>query len=184
MLIAILVVVVLIVIWGISAYNGFVRGENDVEEAFSTMDVYLKKRYDLIPNLVETVKGYASHESKTLQSVIAARNAVGAASTTNEKIASEAGLTQALRSINIVAEQYPDLKANQNFQELMTQLKSVEEDIANARKYYNGCVKKFNIRLKSFPTSIIGSMFHYEKKTLFEVASEEERNNVKVSFDN
>lgn len=184
MLIAILVVVALIVIWGISAYNGFVRGENDVEEAFSTMDVYLKKRYDLIPNLVETVKGYASHESKTLQSVIAARNAVGAASTTNEKIASEAGLTQALRSINIVAEQYPDLKANQNFQELMGQLKSVEEDIANARKYYNGCVKKFNIRLKSFPTSIIGSMFHYEKKTLFEVTSEEERNNVKVSFDN
>jgi LemA protein len=180
--IIIIAIVVIILVWGISTYNGFVRGQNDVEEAFSTMDVYLKKRYDLIPNLVETVKGYAKHESETLQNVVAARNAAGMAKTTNERIEKEAELTQALRSINVVAEQYPDLKANTNFTELMTQLQTVEGDIANARKYYNGCVKKFNIKLQSFPSNLIGSMFHYEKKTLFEVASEAERENVKVSF--
>ncbi len=180
--IIIIAIVVIILVWGISAYNGFVRGQNDVEEAFSTMDVYLKKRYDLIPNLVETVKGYAKHESETLQNVVAARNAAGMAKTTNERIEKEAELTQALHSINVVAEQYPDLKANTNFTELMTQLQTVEGDIANARKYYNGCVKKFNIKLQSFPSNLIGSMFHYEKKTLFEVASEAERENVKVSF--
>lgn len=181
-IIIIVAVVAVILLWGVSTYNGFVRGENNVEEAFSTMDVYLKKRFDLIPNLVETVKGYAKHESETLQNVIAARNAAGAASTPSERMEKEAALTQALRSINVVAEQYPDLKANQNFTELMNQLQAVELDIANARKYYNGCVKKFNIKLQSFPSNLIGSMFHYEKKALFEVASEAERENVKVSF--
>ena len=178
-LIIVLVVAAVVLVWGISTYNGFVRGDVNVEEAFATMDVYLKKRFDLIPNLVETVKGYAAHEAETLKSVIAARNAVGAATTPSEKFESEAGLSQALRSINIVAEQYPDL----NFQELMTQLQAVEGDIANARKYYNACVKKFNVRLKSFPSNIIGSMFHFEMKTMFEVSSEMERENVKVSFD-
>lgn len=182
-LIIVLVVAAVVLVWGISTYNGFVRGDVNVEEAFATMDVYLKKRFDLIPNLVETVKGYVAHEAETLKSVIAARNAVGAATTPSEKFESEAGLSQALRSINIVAEQYPDLKANQNFQELMTQLQAVEGDIANARKYYNACVKKFNVRLKSFPSNIIGSMFHFEMKTMFEVSSEIERENVKVSFD-
>ncbi|MBQ6622227.1 MAG: LemA family protein [Mogibacterium sp.] len=182
MLIAILIIVILVAVWGVSAYNGFVKADNNVEEAYSTMEVYLKKRYDLIPNLVETVKGYAKHESETLTKVIEARNAVGTATTTNAKVVSEAKLTDTLNSLFAIAEAYPDLKANANFQELMGQLERVELDIANARKYYNACVKNFNIKLQAFPSSIIGSLFHYEKKAMFEVADAAERENVKVSF--
>jgi LemA protein len=128
------------------------------------------------------VKGYAKHESETLLSVVAARNAVAAAATQSEKLAGEAQLTKSLKSLNVVAESYPEMKANSNFQELMRQLQSVENDITNARKYYNGCVKKYNIRLQSFPSSVIGGMFHFEKKNLFEISDVAERDNVKVEF--
>ena len=158
----------LLVIMIITMYNGFVKAGNDCEEAFSTMDVYLKKRFDLIPNLVETVKGYAAHEKETLSAVVAARSAVSSSSTTEEKLANENVLSGTLRSLFAVAEAYPDLKANTNFQELMAQLKKVEEDIANSRKYYNAVVKKYNIKVQAFPTSMIAAMFHYEKKPMFE----------------
>ena len=167
-LIIVLVVAAVVLVWGISTYNGFVRGDINVEEAFATMDVYLKKRFDLIPNLVETVKGYAAHEAETLQSVIAARNAVGAATTPSEKFESEAGLSQALRSINIVAEQYPDLKANQNFLELQAQLEGTENRIAVARKDFNEKARAYNVAVRRFPANLVAGMFGFEQKPYFE----------------
>jgi LemA protein len=180
--IIIIVVIAVIVIWFVGAYNHFVRLDNDCQEAYSTMDVYLKKRFDLVPNLIETVKGYTKYESETLTKVVDARNAVASSSGAEEKIANENVLTGTLRSLFALAESYPDLKANQNFLDLQDQLRAIENDIANARKYYNAVVKKFNISLQQFPTNIIGKMFHYEKKPLFEVADEQERQNVKVQF--
>ena len=178
----VLAVVVLLLLWVIATYNGFVKLAVNCDEAFSTMDVYLKKRFDLIPNLVETVKGYAAHESETIKAVTAARSAVGNSSTTAEKLENENILSGTLRSLFAVAESYPDLKANANFIELMEQLKAVENDIANSRKYYNAVVKKFNVKCRVFPSAIIARMFGYEAKPMFEVSSEAERENVKVDF--
>lgn len=176
------VVVAVIAIWAVSGYNGFIKGKNTVEEAFATMDVYLKKRYDLIPNLVETVKGYAKHESETLSRVIEARNMAAGATSVEDKVQGETMLTGTLKNLFAVAENYPDLKANSNFLDLQNQLKSLEEDIANARKYYNAVVKQFNNRCEMFPSNILAGMFHFERKPMFEVDAEEERQNVKVEF--
>ena len=174
MLLIILGIVILLVIIFVVMYNGFIRLKNNCDEAFATMDVYLKKRYDLIPNLVETVKGYAAHESQTLEKVIAARNMA--------QIAGENVLQGTLKSLFALTESYPDLKANQNFLELSDQLKAIEDDIANSRKYYNAVVKQFNTKCEVFPSNLIASMFHFEKKPMFEVNAAEERENVKVSF--
>lgn len=174
-------VLILIVLWAIISYNGFVRLGINCDEAFATMDVYLKKRFDLIPNLVETVKGYAKHESETLEKVVAARSAVGNSSTTEEKLKNENILSGTLRSLFAVAEAYPDLKANTNFNELMQDLRGVEDDIANSRKYYNAAIKRFNTKCKIFPSSIIAGIFHFEAKPMFEI-DETERANVKVDF--
>ncbi len=182
MVIVILIILVVLVIWAISVYNGLVRANNNCEEAFSTMDVYMKKRYDLIPNLVETVKGYAKHESQTLEKVVAARNMAAGANSVEDKAKAEAQLGGTLKSLFAVAESYPDLKANTNFIDLQNQLKKVEEDIANSRKYYNGVVKAFNNKIQVFPSNLIAGMFHFEKKTMFEVADVVERENVKVEF--
>ena len=179
--IVIAVIVVLILIWFASTYNGLIRKRNTCEEAFSTMDVYLKKRFDLIPNLVSTVKGYAKHESETLEKVIAARNS-GATQTVEERMQDENQITGALRQIFALSENYPDLKANQNFLDLQGQLKSIEADIANARKYYNGAVKAFNNACEQVPSNIVANMFHFERKPMFEVKEEAERENVKVEF--
>lgn len=181
-MIILLIIIVLLVVAFISMYNNFVKLQNDCEEAFATMDVYLKKRYDLIPNLVETVKGYAKHESDTLQAVINARNAATSATSVDQKIASDNQLTGTLRSLFAIAEAYPELKANSNYQEMMQQLEKVEGEIANSRKYYNAVVKKFNYKLQAFPSNIIGSMMHYEKKAMYEVNSDVERETVKVDF--
>lgn len=175
-------VIALIVIWAIVSYNGFISLRNRVEEAFSTMDVYLKKRYDLIPNLVETVKGYAKHESQTLEKVIGARNAASSAKTIDEKLTAEKQLAQSLVNLNAVAEQYPDLKANTNFLELQSDLRQIEGEIANSRKFYNAVVRSFNTKCEKFPSNLIASIFHFERKPLFEVDTVEERQNVKVSF--
>lgn len=175
-------VVVLIVLIFVVMYNGFVRANNDCEEAYSTMDVYMKKKYDLIPNLVETVKGYASHEKETLQKVIEARNFAQGATTVEDKIAGENALTGTLKSLFAISEAYPDLKANTNFLDLQNQLKSIEEDIANSRKYYNAVVKLYNNKCQVFPSNIIGQMFNFKLRQMFQVDSEEERRNVKVSF--
>ena len=181
-LIVIAVVVVLLILWIIGMYNGFVRLKNRIEEAFSTMDVYMKKRYDLIPNLVETVKGYASHEKSTLDAVVSARNMAADAKTAEEKLKNENILTGTLRSLFAVAEAYPDLKANANFLDLQNNLKNLEDEIANSRKYYNAVVKEFNTKTETFPSNLIAGAFHFERRPMFEVAEAAERQNVKVQF--
>lgn len=180
--IVIAVVIVIIVIALIAVYNGFVRLRNQVEESFSTMDVYMKKRFDLIPNLVETVKGYAGHESATLTKVTEARSAVMHSATAEERLNNENILSGTLRSLFAVSESYPDLKANTNFLDLQQQLQKVEEDILNARKYYNALVRQFNTKCETFPSNIVAAMFHFERKPLFELDDEAERQNVKVEF--
>lgn len=176
------VIVLILIIWVIAAYNGFVSLRNKVEEAFSTMDVYLKKRYDLIPNFVETVKGYAKHESETLEKVIGARNAAMNATTAEDKITNDNFLTGTLKSLFAVAEAYPELKANQNFLALQDQLSSIEMEIASARKFYNAVVNKYNTKLETFPNNLLSGLFHFSRKPLYEVSNAEERENVKVQF--
>lgn len=178
----VVVIAIILVAWGFSTHNKFVAMRSSVEEAFSTMDVYLKKRYDLIPNLVETVKGYAKHESDVLKGVTEARSNAQAATTAAEKIQANAQLSQALRSFNVVMERYPELKANSNFMSLQNDLRSIEGEIANSRKYYNGIVKAFNTKRETIPASIIAKMMKLEKQPYFEVDDAQERKNVKVSF--
>ena len=185
--IAVIVVILLIAIvaWYINTRNAFVVLKNKVEEAWATIDVYLKKRFDLIPNLVETVKGYAKHESETLEKVVAARNFAANAKTPEEKMAAANQLTGSLRTFfNAVSEAYPDLKANTNFLDLQSQLKSIENDLESARRYYNGQVKAFNTKRELFPSNIVvnGMGEDYKKRPYFELDSEEERKNVKVTF--
>lgn len=180
--IVILVVVVLLVLWLAGTYNGLVKKKNAVEEAFSTMDVYLKKRWDLIPNLVNTVKGYAAHEAQTLQNVVAARAGSYAALSTEEKLKANAELSGAIAGFSAVVEQYPDLKANQNFLDLQNQLRQVEADIANARKYYNATVKQQNNKIEMFPSNIVAGLFRFEKRSMYLVDDAAQRENVKVEF--
>lgn len=181
-LIIILIVAIGVVIWFISSYNGFVRLRNKTEEAFSAMDVSLKKRYDLIPNYVETVKGYTKHESETLEKVVNARNMAMTATTPEERIENDNLLTGSLRSLFAIAESYPDLKANTNFLELQNQLSDIEEEIAGARRYYNGVVNKFNTKTEMFPGNLIAGLFGFRRKPLYEVNDLQERENVKVTF--
>lgn len=187
-LVAIIVVAVLLVLaiiviaWWIKTHNAFVTLNSQTEEAFSTIDVYLKKRYDLIPNIVETVKGYAKHESETFIKVTEARSKAVSASTPEEKAAADAQMTQAIRNFNMTMEAYPELKANTSFLDLQQQLKSIESELSQARKYYNATVKVFNVKLGSFPSSVVGKRMKLTKKPFFEVAVPEERENVKVQF--
>ncbi|MBQ7831201.1 MAG: LemA family protein [Clostridia bacterium] len=185
--VAIVLVILLIAViaWWISTRNNFVRLKNRVEEGWATIDVYLKKRFDLIPNLVETVKGYAKHESETLEKVVAARNLSAGAKTVEEKMSAANNLTSSLRTFfTAVSESYPELKANSNFLDLQNQLKNIESELEGARRYYNGVVKAFNTKLELFPANIIGKRMgsEYVKKEYFELDSAEERQNVKVSF--
>ena len=177
--------VIAVVAWWISTRNAFVRLKNKVEEAFATIDVYLKKRFDLIPNLVETVKGFAKHESETLQKVVQARNIGISAKTPEAKMQAANELTGSLRTFfSAVSESYPQLQANANFLDLQGQLKSIEGQLEGARRYYNGVVKSFNTKLEIFPACIVGSRMgsEYVKKAYFELDSEEERKNVQVKF--
>ncbi len=178
----ILGLIVIIGLWLVLSRNSFVSIKNQVEEAFATMDVYLKKRYDLIPNLVETVKGYATHESETFTKVTAARTAAMNATSIDEKIANENALSGTLKSLFAVAEAYPQLQANTNFMDLQQQLKMLEDEIANSRKYYNAVVRTMNTKVESFPSNLVASMFGFKKQPFFEVGSAEERENVQVKF--
>jgi LemA protein len=181
----ILILAIAVVVWWFKTRNAFVRLKNKVEEAWATIDVFLKKRYDLIPNLVETVKGFAKHESETLQKVIAARNIAMNAATASEKVAAENGLTNSLRTFfSAVSESYPQLQANANFLDLQNQLKGIESELESSRRYYNGVVKAFNTKLEIFPANIVGSRMgeKYKKRPYFELENEEERKNVKVQF--
>ena len=168
-------------IYTISLYNKGVSLRNYVREAFATMDVYLKKRWDLIPNLVETVKGYASYEQNLFAKIVELRSKNYSTMTTEEKMNTNNELKSVIGSILAVAENYPDLKANESYNNLMNQLNSVENDIANARKYYNGTVRELNTFLEIFPSNVIGNMFNIKKERLFET-DETVRDNVKVEF--
>ncbi len=179
------VIVLLIIILGVyvgTTYNSLIRRKNSVEEAFATMDVYLKKRWDLIPNIVSAGKGYAKHEAETLERVISARNVRYSDMSEDEKISANSEIAKGLASINVLAEQYPDLKANQNFLDLNAQLQQTEEDIANARKYYNAVVRDYNNKIEMFPSSIIASMFKFGKKQMFNIENASEKEAVKVEF--
>ena len=168
-----------------SVYNKCVKLKNQGEEAYAQIDTHLKQRYDLIPNLVETVKGYASHEQKTLTAVIEARNKAMSAGTIEEKDKADNAFAGTLKSLFALSEAYPELKANTNFTELQKQLSSLEKDILQARKYYNAVVKTFNTTIETFPTSLVVKIFgsKFKKMSYLEVANEE-RQNVKVNFNN
>lgn len=172
-------------IWVIAVYNGLIKLKNRVDEAWSDIDVQLKRRYDLIPNLVSTVKGYASHESGTFQKVTEARTAAMAAHESGDAKAqaeAENMLSSTLKSIFALAENYPDLKANQNFLELQRELSDTEDKIQASRRFYNGNVRDFNTKIELFPNNIIAGMLNFAKREFFEVGNEEERKNVKVEF--
>ena len=168
--------------WYVSAYNRLQRSKAFVEEGWATIDVQLKKRYDFIPNLVETVKGYAKHESETLQADVEARSYAMRATTVSGKIEAENALSGTLKSLMKLQEAYPQLKANANFISLQEQLLSVENEIASARRYYNGTVRALNNRVTTFPSNLVARRMKMEKYSYFELDSEEERQNVKVRF--
>lgn len=173
--------IVLILIYIFTTYNSLIKSNNLVKEAFSTMDVYLKKRWDLIPNLVEVVKGYAMHEKETIEKITFLRTNAYDSMSMDKKISINEQLTQGLSKIMAIAENYPDLKASQNFLELSHDLTKVEDEIANSRKYYNGTVRIFNNKTQMFPSNIIASIFGFHSATMFE-ANAEEKNNVKVEL--
>jgi len=175
-------VAALVAVWVVGVYNGLVQLRNRSENAWSDIDVQLKRRWELIPNLVETVKGYASHERQTLEDVIAARGAAMSADGPEAKAGAEGALTQALRQLFALAEAYPDLKANQNFLELQTQLTQIEDVIQDARRYYNAVVRDLNTRTEVFPSNLVASSFGFTRKDYFELDSEAERTAPQVSF--
>lgn len=177
----IIAIAVLIIIYVFTLYNNFVKLNNKVKEAFSTMDVYLKKRWDLIPNIVETVKGYAKHEKDTLKEIVNLRNSVYDSMSNDEKIKTNEKLSNGINKIMALVEEYPDLKANENFKDLSNQLAKVEEDIANSRKYYNGVIRMYNDKVEMFPSNIFARLFGYKSKAMFEVNANE-RENIKVEL--
>ena len=176
------IIVVLLLVYFVTTYNGFIKLRNSVEEAFSTMDVYLKKRFDLIPNLVETVKGYASHESETLAQVTAARTSITNANGNDQRLKAEGELTNALSKLMMIQEAYPDLKADAQFLDLQKQIRSMEDEITNARKFYNGVVKVFNTKVESIPSNIVASLCKFKRQPLFEIEDAVQRENVSVKF--
>lgn len=174
-------ILILIILYIFSTYNKFIKNNNKVLEAFSTMDVYLKKRWDLIPNLVEIVKSYAEHESKTLENVIKLRNSSYDKLNDVEKIDVNNQLSQGLGRLMAVSENYPELKANVNFNNLSNSLSNIENDIANSRKYYNAVVRNFNDMVGMFPSNIVAKCFNFSVKSMFEVENHE-RENINVKF--
>lgn len=177
----ILAIVVILALWMIGAYNGLITLRNRVDEAWADIDVQLKRRADLIPNLVEAVKGYAKHEKDLFTKVTQLRTAALAAKTPGERADKENQMSQALKSIFAVAENYPDLKASQNFSELQEELTDTEDKIQAARRFYNGNVRDFNTRIEVFPTNIFAKSLGFSSREMFEAAASE-RENVQVSF--
>jgi LemA protein len=177
-----LVVVVALVLWFVFAYNRFVRLITQAKEAWADINVQLKRRYDLIPNLVSTVKGYATHESSAFENVTKARAMAMGAKGLEQKGQAENMLSGALKSLFAVSEAYPDLKANENFLELQQELSDTEDKIQAARRFYNGNVRDLNIATDSFPSNLIANMFHFAKMEFFELENAEAKEPVKVSF--
>lgn len=181
-MIILLIIIVVIVIYAIITYNGLVVARNKVKDGWSQIDVQLKKRADLIPNVVETVKGYAKHEKDTLKEVIEARNALNSAKSVEEEIDANNQVTGALNRLFALSEAYPELKANTNFLNLQNDLKDIEEKISYARQFYNDIVLTYNNKIEMFPSNIIANMFKFEKSKFFEITNEKEKETPKVSF--
>ena len=177
-----LIIVVLIILWAIGAYNGLVTLRQRVKNAWSQIDVQLQRRFDLIPNLVETVKGYTKHEESVLTKVTELRTSWANASSVHEKAELANELSNTLKTIMAVSENYPDLKANQNFSELQEELQNTENKVSYSRQFYNDVVTKYNTKLEVFPSNFIANMFHFTAEELFIIDSEEARKNVKVDF--
>lgn len=181
-----LVFIIVLVVLGllvIAPYNNLVRSRNEVKNAWSSIDVQLKRRYDLIPNLIETVKGYAGHERKTLEAVVQARQqAINSSGNAEERAKVENALTSALRSLFAVAEAYPDLKANQNFLALQEELTNTENKIGFARTYYNDAAKLYKNRVEIFPSNIVANMFGFKAEPFFQIESAPERTTPQVKF--
>lgn len=178
----ILAIVVVIIIAIIAIYNSLVTMRQRVKNAWSQIDVQLQRRFDLIPNLVETVKGYMEHEADVLTKVTDLRSSWAEAKSVDEKAKLDNQLSESLKTIMAVAENYPDLKANQNFSELQTELTNTENKISYSRQFYNDTVTRYNTKLEMFPSNVIASVFNFKDEDLFEVADAEARQNVKVDF--
>ncbi len=169
------------ILFVMAVYNALIRLRNLSEEGWSGIDVQLKRRYDLIPNLIETVKGYVKHEQQTLEKIVELRNSTMNTRDMKEKAEKENQLTESLKSVFALAEAYPDLKASENFRQLQSNLAEIEDAIQNSRRYYNGTVRELNTKVESFPSNVIAKLFKFTKKEFFE-SSEVERENVKVQF--
>lgn len=176
--------IVLLIIWIIGLYNGFVKARIKIDNSWSDINVFLKKRFDLIPNLVNTVKGYAAHESQTLEKVVQARNTAVAVPAGDVQASAQANqaLNGALRGLLAIAENYPDLKANQNFLELQQALQGIESDLGNARRYYNATVRDYNTSIQQFPGVIVANSTGFKRREFFELEDQQEAKNVEVKF--
>ena len=178
----IIVVLILIITWFVVIFNKFIKDKNLIKEAWSGIDVQLKRRHDLIPNLVETVKGYGSHERNLFQQIAETRSKTMNVDSLKEKAQSETQLSGMIKSLFAVAEAYPDLKANQNFLDLQKQLAEIEDQIQYARRYYNGVVRNYNIRVESFPSNLIAAIFNYKEADFFEISLATERETPEVKI--
>ncbi len=181
-MLVLLVIIVVLVLLVISIYNGVVNSKHKVENALSQVEVQLQRRFDLIPNLVETVKGYMEHEKSVLEKITELRTSWANANTISEKAELDNQLSSTLKTIMSITENYPELKANENFSELQEELRSTENKIAYARQFYNDTVTRYNIKLETIPTNIVASIFNFKPFELYKVDSEEARQNVKVKF--
>ena len=181
MLVALIVIVILVILVA-GAYNGLVASRNRVKDQWSQIDVQLKRRCDLIPNLVETVKGYGKHEKETLEDVVKARNALNTASTVEDEMKANNQITGALNKLFALSEAYPELKANENFMSLQRDLKDIEDKISYARQFYNDSVMTYNNKVQMFPTNIIANIFNFKESKFFEIENEKDKETPKVSF--
>ena len=177
-----LIIIVLLVIWIIAMYNNLIKARQKVDNAWSQIDVQLQRRFDLIPNFVETVKGYMTHEAETFEKIAALRTSWASSSTVGEKAKLDGELSGALKTIMAVSENYPELKANTNFSELSEELRNTENKISFSRQFYNDSVTMYNTKLELFPSNIIANMFNFKSRELFAAESDEARKNVKVDF--
>ena len=177
-----LIIIVILIFWIISIYNGLIRSRQKVDNAWSQIDVQLQRRFDLIPNFVETVKGYMTHESETFEKITALRTSWANSTTVGEKAKLDGELSGALKTIMAVSENYPELKANQNFSELSEELRNTENKISFSRQFYNDSVTMYNTKLELFPSNLVAGMFNFQKRDLFAAESDEARKNVKVDF--
>lgn len=178
----IFVILVLVAIWLIKMYNGLVKAKQKVKNAWSQIEVQLQKRFDLVPNLVETVKGYAKHETSVFEKVTELRTAWANAKTVEEKAKIGNEVTDALKTVMAVSENYPDLKANSNFMQLQSELKEIESKIAFSRQFYNDSVTMYNTMISVFPANMVAGMFGFKEESLFQAESDEARKNVQVKF--